>query len=412
MLSRCRLSSRSGSKAVPCSRAVSCMRSMTRSRACGMQRERHAERGGGALARVVVGRGADAAAREDEVAARERVLQVGGDARRIVADVARPGERQAARGEQLDHLGQVLVGALAGEDLVADDEKADVHASGVLAGSASAAAAARSAPAPPARRRAPSASAPRSALQRGQQVVREPERREREDQRVEPDRDQDQEGREDQRQRAHRPEQRRRRAEAAADDAHAEQRPAMRRAAAAARSAAAGVRRPARRSARTRYVSQPQISGGSTSTSGGTNQNGMLTTSAASGDRGAARARSPGRSRSCRRGALRAAGSGARPPGGRSPASSAAPRPAARATTNTGTASATIDQRRDHARPAAGADRAQPGEQRVEQRPVVQRRAHRGDRRLPEEVAERRARAPPTSASGSSESAITFGCRQ
>src|SRR6185369_6618901 len=32
--------------------------------------------------------------------------------------------------------------------------------------------------------------------------------------------------------------------------------------------------------ANTRYVSQPQISGGSTRTSGGTNQNGMLTTSA------------------------------------------------------------------------------------------------------------------------------------
>ena len=50
-------------------------------------------------------------------------LQVGGDALAVVADVARPGEREAARREQLDHLGQVLVGALAGEDLVADDDR-------------------------------------------------------------------------------------------------------------------------------------------------------------------------------------------------------------------------------------------------------------------------------------------------
>ena len=99
------------------------MRSQDQSRASRVQRERHAERGGGALAGVVVGRRADAAAREDDVAARERLPQVGGDARAVVADIARPREREATRGEQLDHLRQVLVLALAREDLVADDDR-------------------------------------------------------------------------------------------------------------------------------------------------------------------------------------------------------------------------------------------------------------------------------------------------
>jgi hypothetical protein len=92
-----------------------------------MQHERDAERCRCALAGVVVWRRADAAAREDQVGAGERVLEIGGDATGVVADVARPGQGETARGEQLDDLGQVLVGALAREDLVADDEKSDVH---------------------------------------------------------------------------------------------------------------------------------------------------------------------------------------------------------------------------------------------------------------------------------------------
>ena len=174
------------------------MRSRIRSRACGMKLERHAERGRGALPGVVVGRGADAAAREHDVAAGERIAQVGGDARRVVADVARPAQRQAARGQQLDHLGQVLVVAFAGEDLVADDDEAEVHGGRARGGwqerRAAArrrrTAAARAAAASPALELAP------QRLQRGQRVVREPERGEREHQRVEPDRDDDQQRRE------------------------------------------------------------------------------------------------------------------------------------------------------------------------------------------------------------------------
>ena len=95
-----------------------------------------------------------------------------GDARPLVADVARPGQRQPARGEQLDDLGQVLVLALAGEDFVADDDEADVHAFTLDVdegwrvrhlGSA-------------------------QALQFGQREVREPQRGKGEDQRVQPDR--------------------------------------------------------------------------------------------------------------------------------------------------------------------------------------------------------------------------------
>jgi len=67
----------------------------------------------------------------------------------------RPAQRQPARREQLDHLGQVLVGALPREDLVADDEEAEVHVArgpgGRAAGSrgGSASAAVLSTPAPP-----------------------------------------------------------------------------------------------------------------------------------------------------------------------------------------------------------------------------------------------------------------------
>ena len=51
------------------------------------------------------------------------------------------------------------------------------------------------------------------------------------------------------------------------------------------------------------------------------------------------------------------------------------------------------DERHEHARPVAGADRAQPGEQRLEQGRLVERGAYAGERRFPVEVAERRGRA-------------------
>ena len=74
-----------------------------------MAHERHAERRGRGLPRVVVGRRADAAEAEHEVAARERVAQHRGEALAVVADVVRVVEREPARGERLDHVREVLV---------------------------------------------------------------------------------------------------------------------------------------------------------------------------------------------------------------------------------------------------------------------------------------------------------------
>ena len=93
----------------------------------GVKHQLGAERRGGALPRVVVGGGADAAAGEHQVPAGEGVAQHGRDALAVVAHVTRPRQLQAARGQQLDDLGQVLVLALSGEDLVADDDQTDVH---------------------------------------------------------------------------------------------------------------------------------------------------------------------------------------------------------------------------------------------------------------------------------------------
>ena len=63
----------------------------------GMAHERHAERRGGGLPRVVVRRRADAAEAEHEVAARERLAQQRREPAAVVALVARPGERKPAR---------------------------------------------------------------------------------------------------------------------------------------------------------------------------------------------------------------------------------------------------------------------------------------------------------------------------
>jgi hypothetical protein len=98
----------------------------------GVQLERDVECSRSALARVVVGRGADAAAAKHGVAAGEGIAQRGGDEPAVVAHVAGPGQRQAARAEQLDDFGQVLVLPLAGEDFIADDDQTEVHGRAVL----------------------------------------------------------------------------------------------------------------------------------------------------------------------------------------------------------------------------------------------------------------------------------------
>jgi hypothetical protein len=90
-----------------------------------MPDEGHAERGGRRLSRVVVGRRADTTEREDDFAAAERFAQRRGEPYAVVAFVARPCEHEPARAERLDHVGEVPVRALAGQDLVADDQRAD-----------------------------------------------------------------------------------------------------------------------------------------------------------------------------------------------------------------------------------------------------------------------------------------------
>src|SRR5262249_12722965 len=81
----------------------------------------------GALARVVVGRRTDAAEAEHRIARGRGGAQLGDDALGIVADVVRPRECQAARFQRGDEAREMLVLAPAGEDLVADDEGAEVH---------------------------------------------------------------------------------------------------------------------------------------------------------------------------------------------------------------------------------------------------------------------------------------------
>ena len=83
-----------------------------------------------ALAGVVVGRGTNAAAAEDHIGRGKRPLQRRGDARAVVAHIVGIAQRQPARGQQFDDLGQMLVHALAGEDLVADDDEAEVGSHG------------------------------------------------------------------------------------------------------------------------------------------------------------------------------------------------------------------------------------------------------------------------------------------
>ena len=87
--------------------------------------ERHTQGGCGALARVVVWRGADAAGAEHRVARGEGAAQRGGDARRLVAYVFGPGQRLAVVGQDFDALGQVFVAAAAREDFIADDDEAE-----------------------------------------------------------------------------------------------------------------------------------------------------------------------------------------------------------------------------------------------------------------------------------------------
>jgi hypothetical protein len=67
----------------------------------------------GRLPRVIVGRRADAAEREHDVAAVERFREESRERIAIVAFVVGPREREAARRERRDDVREVAIGALA-----------------------------------------------------------------------------------------------------------------------------------------------------------------------------------------------------------------------------------------------------------------------------------------------------------
>lgn len=91
----------------------------------GMQRQRQIQRRGRRLAGVVIGRAADAAAREHHVA-RGKAAPVGGHQRiALVGQEFRPAQLHATRGKQFDDLGEMLVLPAARQDFVADDDEAD-----------------------------------------------------------------------------------------------------------------------------------------------------------------------------------------------------------------------------------------------------------------------------------------------
>src|SRR5262249_2333099 len=92
-----------------------------------MGHERNAERRGSRLARVIVGCRSDAAETEYGVAASEAFGERRGEPAPVIAFVACPREPPALRGERLDHVHEMRIAPLARQDLVADDERAEVH---------------------------------------------------------------------------------------------------------------------------------------------------------------------------------------------------------------------------------------------------------------------------------------------
>ena len=98
----------------------------------GVQPARDAQRGGNRLPRVVVRRDTDAATGEHDVGRRHRTTERVGQPLRLVAQIAHPGQLQAALGEQRAHLREVPVLTTSGQDFVADDVQTDAHAEVLL----------------------------------------------------------------------------------------------------------------------------------------------------------------------------------------------------------------------------------------------------------------------------------------
>ena len=96
----------------------------------GVQFQRDAQGARRAMARMVVGCGADTAERKHHITARAHggkgPGQRGGDALRVITHVICVTQLQPACGQQLNGFGHVLVGTLAGQDFVADDDDSEM----------------------------------------------------------------------------------------------------------------------------------------------------------------------------------------------------------------------------------------------------------------------------------------------
>ena len=93
----------------------------------GMQLQPHTRSICRTLARVIVGRGADAAKAEYHVRQRQCTLQRRGDQWRIVTEILRPCQFQPTCRQGLDQLRHVLVLTLARQNFVADDDCPELH---------------------------------------------------------------------------------------------------------------------------------------------------------------------------------------------------------------------------------------------------------------------------------------------
>ena len=92
-----------------------------------MQFQHHAGGIGGALARVIVRRGADAAEAENDILRRQRAFQRRGDQRRFVGQILAPRQLEPALAQRRNDRRHVLVLPLAGHDFVADDDGTKLH---------------------------------------------------------------------------------------------------------------------------------------------------------------------------------------------------------------------------------------------------------------------------------------------
>ena len=92
-----------------------------------VQGQGQAQRARRALAGMVIRRGADAPKRKHHIPAAEGARQSCGDAVGVVAHVIGVRDAEAPRAQQFDGAAQVLVGAFARENFIANDQESKVH---------------------------------------------------------------------------------------------------------------------------------------------------------------------------------------------------------------------------------------------------------------------------------------------